>query len=69
MLILMITGTCCFTRAFFGTLNFFGGPSETSIRTNTKLRQIEQENEDAMFIFLSDVWLDDVKVNETQIIL
>lgn len=29
-----------------------------------KLRQIEQDNEDAMIVFLSDVWLDDAKVME-----
>ena len=30
--------------------------------TLNRLKQIEAENEDAMFVFLSDVWLDQVKV-------
>lgn len=50
------------TRAFVGNLNFFGGPTSTSVKTSAKLRQLEQENEDAMFVFVSDVWLDDIKV-------
>lgn len=49
-------------RAFFGNINFFGGPSPTCAKSSTKLKQIETENEDAMMVFLSDVWLDQVKV-------
>ncbi|XP_053376311.1 DNA polymerase epsilon subunit 2-like [Mercenaria mercenaria] len=52
------------TRSFFGNLNFFGGPSTTSVKASSKLQQIEQENSDAMFIILSDVWLDQIKVIE-----
>ena len=33
--------------------------------TLNRLKQIEAENEDAMFVFLSDVWLDQVKVMVT----
>lgn len=49
-------------RAYFGNLNFFGGPSIVNAATSNRLKQIEAENEDAMFVFLSDVWLDQVKV-------
>jgi hypothetical protein len=49
-------------REYFGNMNFFGGPSPVSVKASSKLRQIEQENEDAMIVFLSDVWLDDPKV-------
>ncbi|KAK3591288.1 hypothetical protein CHS0354_004337 [Potamilus streckersoni] len=52
------------TRNFFGNINFFGGPSNTCAKASAKLKQIEQENEDAMFIFLSDVYLDQIKVME-----
>ncbi|XP_052769617.1 DNA polymerase epsilon subunit 2-like [Mya arenaria] len=50
------------TRSFFGNVNFFGGPSSTSVKASSKLQQIEAENQDAMFIVLSDVWLDQIKV-------
>lgn len=45
-------------------MNFFGGPSATSVKTSVKLKQLEQENEDAMFVVVSDVWLDSVEVME-----
>ena len=50
-------------RSFFGNINFFGGPSTTSVKSSAKLQQIEEENQDAMFIILSDVWLDQIKVS------
>ena len=50
-------------RSFFGNLNFFGGPSCTSVKGSAKLQQIEEENQDAMFIVLSDIWLDQIKVS------
>ncbi|NWW41363.1 DPOE2 polymerase, partial [Panurus biarmicus] len=46
------------TRAFYGNINFFGGPSLSSVKASAKLKQLEEENEDAMFVFVSDVWLD-----------
>lgn len=49
-------------RSFFGNLNFFGGHSATSVKSSSKLQQIEQDNSDAMFIVLSDVWLDQIRV-------
>ena len=36
-----------------------------SVKSSVRLKQLEEENEDAMFVFLSDVWLDQVKVRET----
>ena len=50
------------TRGYFGNINFFGGPSTTSVKSSVKLKEIEDENSDAMMVFLSDVWLDKVKV-------
>ncbi|KAH0620208.1 hypothetical protein JD844_020253 [Phrynosoma platyrhinos] len=52
------------TRAYYGNANFFGGPSSTSVKASAKLKQLEEENEDAMFVFLSDVWLDQADVLE-----
>ncbi|KAG8561457.1 hypothetical protein GDO81_015356 [Engystomops pustulosus] len=52
------------TRAYYGNTNFFGGPSATSVKASVKLKQLEEENEDAMFVFLSDLWLDQVEVME-----
>uniref|UniRef100_A0A3B4GNB9 DNA polymerase epsilon subunit n=1 Tax=Pundamilia nyererei TaxID=303518 RepID=A0A3B4GNB9_9CICH len=52
------------TRAYYGNINFFGGPSATSVKTSAKLKQLEEENEDAMFVIVSDVWLDSVEVME-----
>uniref|UniRef100_A0A668T408 DNA polymerase II subunit 2 n=1 Tax=Oreochromis aureus TaxID=47969 RepID=A0A668T408_OREAU len=52
------------TRAYYGNINFFGGPSTTSVKMSTKLKQLEEENEDAMFVIVSDVWLDSVEVME-----
>ncbi|KAM6273543.1 DNA polymerase epsilon subunit 2 isoform 2-T2 [Porphyrio hochstetteri] len=52
------------TRAFFGNVNFFGGPPSTSVKASAKLKQLEDENEDAMFVFVSDVWLDQAEVLE-----
>ena len=50
------------TRAYFGNVNFFGGPGETSVKNNQALAEIEANNPDAMLCFLSDVWLDQVSV-------
>ncbi|XP_061174005.1 DNA polymerase epsilon subunit 2-like [Saccostrea echinata] len=52
------------TRAYFGNINFFGGLSSVCAKASVKLKQVEQDNRDAMFVFLSDVWLDQVKVIE-----
>ena len=50
------------TRNYFGNVNFFGGPSAVAVKSSAKLRAIEEENQEAMFVILSDVWLDLPKV-------
>ncbi|XP_064621990.1 DNA polymerase epsilon subunit 2-like [Lineus longissimus] len=52
------------TRSYFGNTNFFGGPGAVSCKASAKLKKIEEENEEAMMVFLSDVWLDQPKVLE-----
>ncbi|KAI5101906.1 DNA polymerase epsilon subunit 2, partial [Silurus meridionalis] len=52
------------TRAYYGHVNFFGGPSTIAVKASAKLKQLEEENEDAMFVIISDLWLDSVKVLE-----
>lgn len=34
------------------------------MKASVKLKQLEEENEDAMFVFVSDLWLDQVEVIE-----
>lgn len=53
------------SRSYFGNVNFFGGPSSTCAKSSIKLQAMMAEQEDAAFIFLSDVHLDDPKVMET----
>ena len=50
-------------RSYFGNLNFFGGPSQMCAKSSSRLQQIEQDNEDAMFVIVSDIWLDQVNVS------
>lgn len=45
-------------------MNFFGGPSTIAVKASAKLKQLEEENEDAMFVIISDLWLDSVEVLE-----
>ena len=45
-------------------MNFFGGPSPICAKASQKLKAMLRENEDAMFVFLSDVFLDDTRVME-----
>ncbi|CAK1589796.1 unnamed protein product [Parnassius mnemosyne] len=47
---------------YFGSLNTFGGKSKTLLKNSQNLLKIEQENEDGMIVFLSDVWFDNLKV-------
>lgn len=49
-----------FYSAYYGNINFFGGKSELCAKSSNKLLQIEKENEDAMLVLISDVWLDEV---------
>ncbi|CAH0403436.1 unnamed protein product [Chilo suppressalis] len=48
--------------SYFGNLNTFGGKSKTLLKKSQNLLKIEQENEDGMIVFLSDVWFDNLKV-------
>lgn len=50
------------TRSYFGSVNFFGGPSSSCAKSSVKLQAMLQENQDAMIVFLSDVFLDEPKV-------
>ena len=50
------------TRSHFGNINFFGGPANSCVAASEKLKQIEQESQETMFVLLSDVWLDQAKV-------
>ncbi|XP_071834492.1 DNA polymerase epsilon subunit 2-like isoform X1 [Apostichopus japonicus] len=52
------------SRSFFGSLNFFGGPLPTCAKSSAKLAALEESNQDAMFVLLSDIWLDQVRVRE-----
>lgn len=52
------------SRAFFGDVNFFGGPLDTCAASNRQLKVIENRHDEAMFVFLSDVWLDKAYVME-----
>ncbi|XP_005094411.1 DNA polymerase epsilon subunit 2 [Aplysia californica] len=52
------------TRSYFGNINFFGGPSSIQVKASARLAQIEADNTDAMFVLLSDVWLDNSRIME-----
>ena len=47
------------TRKYFGNVNFFGGPSTVCAKASVKLQAMLQQNQGAMLVFLSDVFLDD----------
>ena len=52
------------SRAYFGNINFFGGPSDTCAKASNLLAEVEATNAEAMFVFLSDVWLDVTAVTD-----
>lgn len=52
------------SRSYFGNVNFFGGPSSTCAKSSVKLQAMMGEQEEALFVFLADVHLDDPKVME-----
>ncbi|XP_047539487.1 DNA polymerase epsilon subunit 2-like [Vanessa atalanta] len=47
---------------FFGSLNTFGGKSKSLLKNSQNLLKIEQDNDDGMIVFISDVWFDNLKV-------
>ncbi len=52
------------SRSYFGNVNFFGGPSTTCAKSSVKMEAMVREHQEAMFVFLADVHLDDPKVME-----
>lgn len=52
------------SRAYFGTQNYWGGPSPTLLKFSKRLLEYERLNFGASLIFLSDCWLDDSDVME-----
>lgn len=42
--------------------NYFGGSRKKNVKATHRLQQLEQENKEAMFVVLSDVWLDTIEV-------
>ncbi|XP_003748292.1 DNA polymerase epsilon subunit 2 [Galendromus occidentalis] len=52
------------SREFFGSVNYFGGDSLKCMKTDAAVREMEQQLDDSMIVFLSDVWLDDVRTME-----
>jgi DNA polymerase epsilon subunit 2 len=52
------------SRSYFGTLNYWGGPSKTLLKFSKRLLEFERLNFGGTIIFLSDCWLDDSAVLE-----
>lgn len=52
------------SRAYFGTLNTWGGTSATLLKNSTQLQTMERANTNATIVFLADCWLDDQTVME-----
>ena len=52
------------TRKYYGSVNFFGGPSSVCASSSIKLQAMLEQNKDAMVVFISDLFLDDKKVME-----
>lgn len=47
------------SRAYFGSLNTWGGRSKIILKNSNRLLEIERANTDATIVFLADCWLDD----------
>ena len=52
------------SRAYFGTLNTWGGKSKTLLKLSSRLMEAERLNTQATIVFLSDCWLDHPLVME-----
>lgn len=52
------------SRAYFSTLNTWGGLSKSLLKNSTRLLETEQANTESTLVFLSDCWLDDPIVVE-----
>lgn len=57
-----------FCRTQFPNFSAIPHPSMNSHRLSNKLKSIEEANGDAMLVFLSDVWLDQLKVSVINVI-
>lgn len=47
------------SRAYFGSLNTWGGKSKILLKNSNRLLEMERTNIDATIVFLADCWLDD----------
>ncbi|XP_058059346.1 DNA polymerase epsilon subunit 2 [Anopheles bellator] len=52
------------SRAFFGSLNSWGGPSKALLKYSRNLAEVEKTNVDHSLVFVSDCWLDNAEVLE-----
>lgn len=52
------------SRAYFGSLNTWGGRSSTLLKSSQRLLDFERANTEATIVFLSDCWLDEPTVVE-----
>lgn len=50
------------SRAYFGSLNTWGGRSKILLKNSARLLELERANTDATIVFLADCWLDDPTV-------
>ncbi|KAL1461562.1 hypothetical protein WDU94_013447 [Cyamophila willieti] len=50
------------SRLYFGNQNIWGGPSAVSLKSVSRMVKMEESNESAMIVVLSDVHLDNAKV-------
>ena len=48
-----------------GNVNYFGGPNTGCAKYDEKMKKAEEK--EAMFVIVSDLWLDKVKVNRSQV--
>ncbi|XP_050069573.1 DNA polymerase epsilon subunit 2 [Anopheles maculipalpis] len=52
------------SRAFYGSVNSWGGPSKTLLKYSRNLGELEKANPEHSIVFLSDCWLDNPLVME-----
>lgn len=52
------------SQAYFGMLNYWGGPSQSLLKYSKRLLEFERLNVGGTIIFLSDCWLDDDSVTD-----
>ncbi|XP_065073271.1 DNA polymerase epsilon subunit 2 [Ochlerotatus camptorhynchus] len=57
-----VTELASSSRAFYGTVNTWGGRSKNLLKYSRKLAEFEEKKEDDTIVFLADCWLDDPTV-------